>query len=65
MECLRCGEKMKHYKLNNIFSVYGKLHKEIGYGTEVQKSHNPNSIFVCDECGYCELSMRKCEESDI
>ncbi len=65
MKCLRCSMEMKHYKLNNVFNVYGALHKEIGYATEVQSPHNPHSIFVCDACGYCELSTQICDNPDI
>lgn len=65
MECLRCNADMKQYKLNNVFNVYGRWHREIGYATEIQKPHNPQSIFVCDECGYCELSLKECNEPDI
>lgn len=65
MKCLRCGNEMKHYALNTSFGVHGKLHKEQGYFHEVQIPHNPYSIYECDECGYCELSTKICEEPDI
>lgn len=65
MNCLRCNSEMKHYKLNNIFNVFGREHRESNYATEVQIPHNPHSVFVCDECGYCELSTKVCDNPDI
>ena len=65
MKCLRCGEMMKHYKLNKIFNVYGKEHKNVNYSCVVSEPHNPQSIYECESCGYCELSTKFCEEQDV
>ena len=64
MKCLRCGNEMKHYKLNKVFSIYGKEHKENSFSALCCTPHNPHSIYEC-ECGYCELSTKECEEEDI
>lgn len=65
MKCLRCGAEMKHYRLNNVFNVYGKDYKMGYFSPVLSEPHNPHSIFECDECGYCELSTKICEEPDI
>lgn len=65
MDCLRCGTKMKHYKLNQSFSIYGKEHMEKGYAVTVQTPHNPHSVYECDNCGYVEFSTHECEEPDV
>lgn len=65
MDCLRCQSKMKHYELNEEFSIYGKEHKINGSSTIGQTPHNPHSVYVCDKCGYVEFSTKICENSDI
>lgn len=65
MKCLRCNAKMKHYELEKIFNIYGAKHKPTPFSNEIQKPHNPRSVFICDECGYVEFSMKECEEPDI
>ena len=65
MECLRCKAEMKHYKLNKDFGIYGKVHDPGNGYAKCQSPHNPHSIYVCDECGYMELSSKTCENEDI
>lgn len=65
MKCLRCGAEMKHYKWIGYYDVYGKEHKPNAYSPVQQIPHNPQSIYECEECGYCELSTKKCENQDI
>ena len=65
MKCLRCGAQMKHYKWQNPYTIYGKEHRPNQFSAIQQEPHNPQSIFECEECGYCELSTKVCEEPDI
>lgn len=65
MQCLRCQTEMKHYDFNQDFHIYGAWHQSDSFSAECQKPHNPQSIYVCDNCGYMELSTKPCEESDI
>lgn len=65
MKCLRCGNEMKHYKFNRDFEIYGKEY-DPGYTLAKRRnSHNPHSIYECEECGYMEFSTKDCENEDI
>ena len=65
MECLRCKAEMKHYKFNGNFGVYGKEHDPGNGYARRQLPHNPHSVYVCEKCGYMELSTKNCENEDI
>lgn len=65
MKCLRCQTDMKQYKIDKNFGVYGAEHKEMSIGPICQTSHNPKSIYLCDNCGYMELSRNECISKDI
>lgn len=65
MNCLRCGNEMKHYKFNRDFGIYGKEYNP-GYHLAMrQNPHNPHSIYECESCGYMELSTKDCDVKDI
>ena len=56
---------MKQYKLNRDLGIYGKEYNP-GNGYAIrQNPHNPQSIYECPECGYMELSSKRCENEDI
>ena len=65
MNCLRCNKEMKHYVINKDLNIYGSWYKPDSFLTERQKLHNPQSVYVCDSCGYVEFSMNPCENPDI
>lgn len=57
MKCLRCQNEMEQYK------VVGNLHlRDIETNTKyetrniVQSEYTPQSAYVCNNCGYIELS---------
>ena len=64
MKCLRCNTEMKHYPININFGAYGTPQKPHPFSHTTGITHNPHSIFVCDNCGYVELSTKYCEESN-
>lgn len=61
MKCLRCQNEMKQYNLYSPITIFGKSHKPTLYSEETEKSHNIHSAFICDNCGYSELSTKVCE----
>ncbi len=65
MKCLRCQTEMKQYKFNQNLKIYGSVHKSSFSSIEQQISHNPHSVFICDNCGYMEFNIKYCENSDI
>ena len=65
MKCLRCETKMKHYAFNQNLEIHGIWHKPNPFLTERQQPHNPQSVYICDNCGYVEFSMNLCENPDI
>ena len=65
MQCLRCNAEMKHYKFNQNLNIYGCWHKPNPFSTEQQKPHNPHSVYICDNCGYVEFSMKDCDNPDV
>lgn len=65
MKCLRCKAEMKHYPFARDLGIYGKVHQENVFSPIIEIPHNPNSVYVCEDCGYIELSTKECEESDI
>ena len=58
MQCLRCKTEMKHYELNRIFNIRGAEYQPNSFSTIRQEPHNPHSIYICDNCGYVELSTK-------
>ena len=66
MKCLRCNSEMKHYQLNPNFNIYGAEYKTSPFSSVInQEPHNIHSVYICDECGYAELSTRYCDNPDI
>lgn len=65
MKCLRCNAEMKHYEINPIFNIKGSWSQQSPFYFEEQHSHNPHSIYICDNCGYAELSTKFCEKPDV
>ena len=65
MQCLRCKTEMKHYSFNADFRIYGAEHKKHPFSPISQIPHNPNSVYICENCGYMEFSTKECEEPDI
>ena len=65
MKCLRCNTEMKHYPIEINFGIYGARHKPHPLSNEKQTSHNPHSVYICDKCGYVELSTKDCKKADI
>lgn len=65
MQCLRCNSTMKHYKFTQNLNIYGATHKPNSFFADQQKQHNPQSVYICENCGYVEFSMNSCENPDI
>lgn len=65
MQCLRCNTTMKHYKFTQNLDIYGASYKPNSFLAYAQKSHNPQSVYICENCGYVEFSMNPCENPDI
>ena len=65
MQCLRCQTEMKHYQFDQNLNIHGSWHKPQPFSAEERKSHNPQSVYVCDNCGYMEFSTKTCENPDI
>lgn len=66
MNCLRCNTEMKHYELNPQIDVYGASYKSSPFNSiTCNKPHNIHSVYICDNCGYAELSTKYCDEPDI
>ena len=65
MKCLRCKAEMKHYPFARDWGIYGKVHQENMFSPITEIPHNPSSVYICEDCGYIELSTKECEESDI
>lgn len=45
---------MKHYPIGTYISVFGAEKKHPG--NTVQEEHSPRSVYMCEKCGYMELS---------
>ncbi len=56
---------MKQYPFDQNLKIHGSCYKPNPFAPEEQRSHNPHSVFVCDNCGYMEFSTKACETSDI
>lgn len=66
MQCLRCNTEMKHYNLNSQINVYGAAYQSSPFNPVINNNtHNIHSVYICDNCGYSELSTRYCDEPDI
>ena len=65
MQCLRCNTTMKHYKFDTNLNIYGAWHKPNSFLANRQIPHNPQSVYVCENCGYVEFNMHSCENPDI
>lgn len=65
MHCLRCNKEMKHYRLDLNTNIYGAEHKPTPFSAIITIPHNIHSVYICDECGYAELSTHVCENPDI
>ena len=65
MQCLRCNSKMKHYSFCPNWAIFGAAHQPHPFSNAKQSSHNPHSVYVCDNCGYMEFSTKPCEKPDI
>lgn len=63
MKCLRCNEEMKHYSIGTCISVFGAEKKHLG--NIVQEEHSPRSVYMCEKCGYMELSRDECNKTDV
>jgi len=56
---------MKHYPLNINLGVYGTPNKPHPFSHTTEITHNPHSVYVCNNCGYVEFSTKYCEKLDI
>lgn len=66
MQCLRCNAEMKHYDFQSKFTIAGSVNKpNLFSSTTEQHYYNPQSVYICNECGYVEFSMRPCENPDV
>ena len=65
MQCLRCNTKMKHYQFNQSLNIYGAVHNLQPFLAERREPHNPQSVYICENCGYVEFNMNPCENPDI
>lgn len=65
MQCLRCKSEMKQYPFKQNMGIYGAWTQPNPFYAEEQKSHNPQSVYICNECGYVEFSIRPCENPDV
>ena len=52
MKCLRCNTEMKYYPISINFGAYGTPKKTHPFSNATGITHNPHSVFVCDNCGY-------------
>lgn len=63
MKCLRCKAEMKQYIVNKNLGIMGPTQIDpIFRDGRFEIPHNPNSAFICEECGYVEFSMKEYEE---
>lgn len=65
MQCLRCNTKMKHYKFTQNLNIHGDWYTPQPFFAERQEPHNPQSVYICENCGYVEFNMNPCENPDI
>ena len=65
MNCLRCNVEMKHYELNPQINIYGAAHQSSQFSPIINNPHNIHSVYICDKCGYAELSTKYCDDPDI
>lgn len=63
MKCLRCNEEMKHYPIGTYISVFGAEKKHLG--NIVQEEHSPRIVYMCEKCGYMELSRNESNKTDV
>lgn len=56
MKCLRCQTEMKQYQINKELGIVGTEHKEDMFATN-QTSYNPQSAYICNNCGYVEFNI--------
>ncbi len=54
---------MKHYSIGTCISVFGAEKKHLG--NIVQEEHSPRSVYMCEKCGYMELSRNECKKTDV
>ena len=65
MQCLRCKTEMKHYDFQSKFKIVGSENKPHPFSPTEQHFYNPQSVYICNECGYMEFSIKPCENPDI
>lgn len=65
MKCLRCQSEMKHYDFQSTFKIVGAESKPRPFESQKQHIYNPQSVYICKECGYVEFSISPCENPDI
>ncbi len=57
MKCLRCGAEMIKMKLTKGIEAYSEEWVKEN-GIEIKRGKYLDKIYVCDECGYSELSCK-------
>ena len=66
MNCLRCNTEMKHYELKSQINVYGADYTASPFNPITNNNpHNIHSVYICNNCGYAELSTKYCDNPDV
>ena len=66
MKCLRCDNEMKHFELKPQINIYGATYQSSPFNPVINNNpHNIHSVYICDNCGYAELSTTYCDKPDI
>lgn len=65
MKCLRCQSEMKHYDFQSTFEIVGSESEPKPFQPIERHYYNPQSVYICKECGYVEFSINPCENPDI
>lgn len=65
MKCLRCQSEMKHYDFKSRFTIEGAESERKPFQPYIWYSYNPQSVYICKECGYVEFSINPCENPDV
>lgn len=64
MNCLRCNTKMKYYQLDTHIAYQENIRKMGRFSMSInQQPHSIPGSYVCENCGYVELSMHDHEEA--
>lgn len=55
MQCLRCHEEMKKFRITRPFEAYGK-EEELRPMNIGQRGKLIDTVYICEKCGYTELN---------